>query len=54
MHSIGQYVEILMRSFDSLGGNSVKASSGINGAGTETQRSLQIEDTVESLCVFSI
>lgn len=33
----------------SLGGNSVKASSGINGAGTNTQLQLNIHDSVESL-----
>ncbi|KAF7300845.1 Flavocytochrome C [Mycena kentingensis (nom. inval.)] len=31
-----------------LGGNSVKASSGINGAGTETQKALGIEDSVQA------
>ncbi|KAK7436994.1 hypothetical protein VKT23_018809 [Stygiomarasmius scandens] len=32
----------------SLGGNSVKASSGINGAGTEAQKANGIEDSVEA------
>ncbi|KAJ7502202.1 FAD binding domain-containing protein [Mycena galericulata] len=32
-----------------LGGNSVKASSGINGAYTTAQQALGIEDSVESL-----
>jgi succinate dehydrogenase/fumarate reductase flavoprotein subunit len=37
----------------SLGGNSVKASSGINGAETEAQRVLKIDDSVQALYVPS-
>jgi hypothetical protein len=36
----------------SLGGNSVKASSGINGAETEAQRALKIDDSVQALYVL--
>ncbi|KAF5339270.1 hypothetical protein D9758_013333 [Tetrapyrgos nigripes] len=39
---------ILLDKKPSLGGNSVKASSGINGAGTETQKAHGIEDSVEA------
>eukprot|EP01088_Endostelium_zonatum_P001132 TRINITY_DN1141_c0_g1_i1.p1 TRINITY_DN1141_c0_g1~~TRINITY_DN1141_c0_g1_i1.p1 ORF type:complete len:514 (-),score=178.63 TRINITY_DN1141_c0_g1_i1:90-1631(-) len=31
-----------------MGGNSTKATSGINGAGTQTQKGLKIEDTVQA------
>ncbi|KAF8186057.1 FAD binding domain-containing protein [Mycena galopus ATCC 62051] len=41
---------LLLDKKPSLGGNSVKASSGINGAGTEAQRALEIQDSAE---VFS-
>ncbi|KAJ7056026.1 Flavocytochrome c [Mycena amicta] len=37
-----------------LGGNSVKASSGINGAGTETQRALGIVDSVEAFAADTL
>jgi hypothetical protein len=37
----------------SLGGNSVKASSGINGAGTTAQRELDIPDTPDALCALN-
>jgi glycine/D-amino acid oxidase-like deaminating enzyme len=47
-HSIYFFVYLIYR----LGGNSVKASSGINGAGSEAQHKLNIEDTVEALYVF--
>ncbi|KAJ7269917.1 Flavocytochrome c [Mycena rebaudengoi] len=39
---------LLLDKKPSLGGNSVKASSGINGAGTVPQSALNIEDTVEA------
>ncbi|KAJ7096998.1 Flavocytochrome c [Mycena crocata] len=39
---------LLLEKKPSLGGNSVKASSGINGAGSEAQRALEIQDTVEA------
>lgn len=35
--------------FLSFGGNSVKASSGINGADTPAQRALDIKDSVKDL-----
>jgi len=38
---------ILVDKSKDLGGNSAKASSGINGAGTETQKKLHIEDTAD-------
>ncbi|KAJ7242180.1 Flavocytochrome c [Mycena haematopus] len=38
---------LLLDKKPSLGGNSVKASSGINGAGTEAQRVLEIGDSAE-------
>ncbi|THU84185.1 Flavocytochrome c [Dendrothele bispora CBS 962.96] len=39
---------VLLDKKPSLGGNSVKASSGINGAGTEAQKANGIEDSVEA------
>ncbi|KAJ6484637.1 Flavocytochrome c [Mycena sanguinolenta] len=39
---------LLLEKKPSLGGNSVKASSGINGAGTEAQRTSGIEDSVDA------
>ncbi|KAJ7189999.1 Flavocytochrome c [Mycena pura] len=39
---------LLLDKKPSLGGNSVKASSGINGADTEAQRALNIQDSVET------
>ncbi|KAJ6516715.1 Flavocytochrome c [Mycena vitilis] len=39
---------LLLDKKPSLGGNSVKASSGINGAGTEAQRALNIADSAEA------
>ncbi|KAK6974761.1 fumarate reductase [Favolaschia claudopus] len=39
---------LLLDKKPSLGGNSVKASSGINGAGTSAQRVLDIQDTAEA------
>ncbi|KAK7045164.1 fumarate reductase [Favolaschia claudopus] len=39
---------LLLDKKPSLGGNSVKASSGINGAGTSAQRALDIQDSVEA------
>ncbi|KAF9457816.1 Flavocytochrome c [Collybia nuda] len=39
---------LLLDKKPSLGGNSVKASSGINGAGTEAQHELNINDTIEA------
>ncbi|KAF9061910.1 Flavocytochrome c [Rhodocollybia butyracea] len=39
---------ILLDKKPALGGNSVKASSGINGAGTETQKLLKINDSLEA------
>ncbi|KAJ7679675.1 FAD binding domain-containing protein [Mycena rosella] len=38
---------LLLDKMPSLGGNSVKASSGINGAGTAPQQALDIQDSVE-------
>ncbi|CCK68482.1 fumarate reductase KNAG_0B00330 [Huiozyma naganishii CBS 8797] len=38
---------ILLDKASSIGGNSIKASSGINGAWTETQRSTGVEDSAE-------
>ncbi|KAE9553738.1 hypothetical protein FO519_003048 [Halicephalobus sp. NKZ332] len=38
---------ILIDKSKDIGGNSAKASSGINGAGTETQKKLNIEDTTD-------
>ncbi|KAJ6530182.1 Flavocytochrome c [Mycena capillaripes] len=38
---------LLLDKKPTLGGNSVKASSGINGAGTEAQRTLEIHDSTE-------
>ncbi|KAI0709117.1 FAD binding domain-containing protein [Earliella scabrosa] len=39
---------LLLDKKPALGGNSVKASSGINGAGTEAQKQLNIEDSPEA------
>ncbi|KAF7318460.1 Flavocytochrome C [Mycena chlorophos] len=39
---------VLLDKSPGLGGNSVKASSGINGAGTETQKALGVEDSVKA------
>ncbi|KAJ7036952.1 Flavocytochrome c [Mycena alexandri] len=39
---------LLLDKKPALGGNSVKASSGINGAETEAQRALEIDDTVQA------
>ncbi|KAJ6542530.1 Flavocytochrome c [Mycena vulgaris] len=39
---------LLLDKKPSLGGNSVKASSGINGAGTAAQQALEIEDSIEA------
>lgn len=39
---------ILLDKAASIGGNSIKASSGINGAFTSTQRALDVEDSPES------
>ncbi|KIK57626.1 hypothetical protein GYMLUDRAFT_45787 [Collybiopsis luxurians FD-317 M1] len=41
----GAKVILLVRHSPSLGGNSVKASSGINGAGTQSQERLNISDS---------
>ncbi|CAI1517499.1 hypothetical protein SEUBUCD650_0J02420 [Saccharomyces eubayanus] len=38
---------VLLDKADSIGGNSIKASSGINGAQTDTQQKLKIMDTQE-------
>lgn len=38
---------VLLEKTSSIGGNSIKASSGINGAGTETQSRLHVEDHPE-------
>lgn len=38
---------VLLEKASSLGGNSIKASSGINGAATTTQRKLSVKDTPE-------
>ncbi|AGO11111.1 AaceriAFR367Wp [[Ashbya] aceris (nom. inval.)] len=39
---------ILMDKASAIGGNSVKASSGINGAGTQTQELLSVDDSADS------
>ncbi|KAF4592957.1 hypothetical protein EYR38_008663 [Pleurotus pulmonarius] len=39
---------LLLDKKPSLGGNSMKASSGINGAGTEAQKALGVSDSVEA------
>ncbi|KAF4569664.1 hypothetical protein EYR36_009461 [Pleurotus pulmonarius] len=39
---------LLLDKKPSLGGNSIKASSGINGAGTEAQKALGVSDSVEA------
>jgi len=46
----GSYVTIIEKE-KSVGGNSAKATSGMNGAGTAAQKSLEIEDTPELFVV---
>lgn len=42
---------VLVLSVARLGGNALKASSGINGTPTATQKSAGVEDSVAQLCV---
>ena len=45
-HSAGSRVVLLEKEKD-LGGNSAKASSGINGVGSRTQKDREVNDSVE-------
>lgn len=38
---------VLLDKASSIGGNSIKASSGINGAVTTTQKTLKVDDSVD-------